>query len=198
MKKLIFLIIFSFIATFSNAQVTVIPTVGFSCSFEETMDVHSPGLNAGVLIDFPFSNKKWSFQTGLGFNNLKRSYNSSFTRTIGGKSITFDEGSRSKYNFLEIPANFVRTIDASRYADIYFAVGAYLGIYLGGEELLRSSKGFSDYALLEAYADEAHLGFTFGTGVEINQVLIGLDINLNATGFEPTQFHFKLKMGYRF
>ena len=199
-RKQIFLIAFScIIANISYAQVTVIPSLGMSRSFSEYTEFSQPGFNAGVLFDFPFPKKSWSFQTGICSNNLKMNEWGNYTRIIGGKSITFDDGRTSRYNFLEIPANLVKRVGLSEDANLYFTGGAYLGIFLSGEDLLRSSNGISDYALFHAYdADYVHLGFMIGTGVEIHKVLIGFDLNLNATDYYPLGFNWKLKVGYRF
>ena len=197
MKKLILLIALCCIANLSNAQITVIPTIGMSCAFSEYAEKSQPGFNVGAIIDLPLSQKSWSFQTGLCYNNLKVNEYGRFIRIIGGKSITFDDGRASKYNLLEVPVNLTKRIDFSEDANLYFVGGAYLSVYLSGEELLRT-KGSSDYVLAHAYIDDVHLGFTLGAGVEINNVLVGLDININATNYYPLGFHLKLKTGYRF
>ena len=188
-KTIIIAIIFSF-PFLSKAQVSSYIIGGTSHGINSN-EVSQPGYNFGVLFDFPFSNY-FSFQTGLNYNSI-----ASDSQWETNRFRAFDEGSYSTFSFLEIPANIAMKIKLSDKTNLRFNTGAYMGIFTGGNSLLRTSTGFSDYALYRSYADPVNLGFLLGTGIEINKIYLGIEGNINATNYIP-EGAIKTKLGIRF
>jgi len=195
MKKTLFILLFSGFTFFSDAQLSCFFVAGSSHSINLSESSQS-GFNVGAILDIPLS-RLWSCQTGLNINSIATDSNWDITKTIGGIDKVFDEGSFSKYNFIEIPTTISLKIKLSENANLRFNTGPYLGIYTGGTSLLRTSTGFSDYALIRPYVDPAHLGFLFGTSFEINKFYIGIEGNINTTDYIPKGV-IKTKLGIRF
>jgi len=195
MKKY-FIILLWGLTTVMQAQVSCYLTGGSSHSINLSTS-SQPGFNFGALIDMPFS-KSWSFQTGLNYNSVALDSHWDVTRYINGvQDAVFDEGSYSRYNFLEIPACISLKIKLSERTNLRFNTGAYMGIFTGGNTLLRTSTGFSDYVLYRSYAAPVNLGFLVGTGIEINKIYLGVEGNINATDYIP-EGAIKTKLGVRF
>jgi hypothetical protein len=196
MKKTIILVFICSLPLLSNAQVSSYIIGGTSHAINLS-EISQPGYNFGVLFDFPFS-KSWSFQTGLNYNYIASDSNWDVTRYVGGvQNAVFDEGSYSTYSFLEIPACISLKFKLSERTNLRFNTGAFMGIFTGGNYLLRTSTGFSDYVLYRSYADPVNLGFLFGTGIEINKIYLGIEGNINATSYIP-EGAIKTKLGIRF
>ena len=196
MKKTIILLFICVLPTLSNAQVSAYILGGTSHGIILS-ESSQPGYNFGVLFDFPFL-KSWSFQTGLNYNSVALDNNWDVTRYIGGiQNAVFDEGSYSTYSFLEIPACISLKLKLTEKTNLRFNTGAYMGIFTGGNTLLRTSTGFSDYALYRSYAYPVNLGFLLGMGIEINKIYLGIEGNINATDYIP-EGTIKTKLGIRF
>ncbi len=196
MKKTIIIAFICSLPFLSKAQVGsyIIGGTSHGISLNE---VSQPGYNFGVLFDFPFS-KSWSFQSGLNYNYVASDNNWDVTQYINRiGNMTFDGGSYSTYSFLEIPACISLKIKLSEKTNLRFNTGPYMGIFTGGNSLLRTSTGFSDYVLNRSYANPVNLGFLIGTGIEINKIFLGIEGNINATDYIP-EGAIKTKLGIRF
>jgi hypothetical protein len=194
MKKIIILL-FLQISIVLNAQVYSYLTVGTSHGID--LNASSlPGFNAGYLIGIPF-NKTWSLQTGMQFNSMKIDNNWSTSEVIGGQTLTFDLGRVAAFNFIELPVAVALKIPFFGGNSFVCNAGTYFSVFTGGETLLRSSSGFTDYALIRTYADPFGVGLMLGVGVDLNKFFVGIEGNLNLPdGYKPDGV-IKTKLGIK-
>ena len=194
MKKHL-IVLFISLSTVVQAQISCYVIGGTSNGIDLSAS-SQPGFNFGALIDMPFS-KLWSFQTGLNYNNVALDSKWDVIRSIGGnQDAVFNEGSFSTFNFLEIPACISLKIKLSEKSNLRFNTGAFMGVFTGGIDLLRTSSGFANYALYPSYADPVNLGFLVGAGIDINKIYLGIEGNINATSYIP-EGTIKTKLGIK-
>lgn len=196
MKKTFILVFICSLPLLSNAQVSSYIIGGTSHGIM-IGEVTQPGYNFGVMFDFPFS-KSWSFQTGLNYNSVTSDDNMSILEYVVNHSETFDAGKLSNFTFLEIPAAISTNIRLSEKSKMRFNAGGYFSIFTGGSSLYRTSNGYSEYVVLPTYSFPIGGGFLFGTGIEINNIYLGLEANVNIPdGYKPISV-LKSKLGIRF
>lgn len=197
MKNILLTIFLCFCFIAVQSQVNVMLFAGSSHGIDLNA-VSLPGYNAGALLDIPINKSKWSLQTGLNINSVVLDNNSSIERYYDlFHSKVFDEGSINSYSFLELPLCVAYNIMFLSGSKMTFNTGIFMGIFTGGKSLLRSSTGFSDYAVETSYADPVNMGFLTGIGFTINRVYLGVEGNINVTEYRPEGV-IKTKFGFSF
>ncbi len=196
MTRIVMIFITLLISVMSFSQKSIYIIAGTTNGIENST-FSNTGFNAGVQFDIPIKGN-WSYQIGLNYNLIYEESNMDVIHYIGNQNILFDEGYISKYNYMEIPSIISYKLKIG--SQIIFRVnyGLFFGVFAGGTSLLRSSKGFSDYSLVELTAYPVHLGFCVGAGVELRNIYLGIEGNTNITDAYLSDGIIKTKLGMRF
>jgi opacity protein-like surface antigen len=167
----------------------------------------NPGFHLGATVDVPLSNFL-SFESGLLFT------------TKGTKSETEIMGADFKarviLSYLEIPLTIKATHDLGGGLKMYGAVGPYVGVGIGGKvkgtiEYQGETETNEEEIKWGGDEDEDDLkrldvGLTFGGGVEINSIMVGISYDLGLSNISAYQDEgttgknrvLKFSVGYRF
>lgn len=161
----------------------------------ETEDLKmKPGFHIAGIIDFQFTDLL-SLETGL---------------ILDTKGFKFeDEGSGYSYKeklntfFLDIPVVLKVSVDAGSSVRIFGAAGPYIGVGLTGKWKSvyedQGAKDTDEEKVEWGNTDDDHLkrldyGLTFGAGVEIKAVLIGISYDLGLANISAfTDYETKIK-----
>lgn len=154
-----------------------------------------PGFNLGAVVDLPFS-KTWSFQTGINYNFVSTDSNRATSKFVVDQMVDFDSGVLYNYSFIEIPASITTGIKLSERSKLKFNLGGYFSVFTGGKSLYRSSNGYSKYVLLPTWTDPVGGGFLVGTGFEINNIYLGMEVNYSPESYNPNTV-IKTKLGIK-
>lgn len=198
MKKMTFTLLLCFCSLLGRSQ-TTIQIFGGTTNAYYLSSIQNMGFNAGALIDIKFK-EKWSFQTGLNVNSYTKeaNYNQNYYFSESGITKFYNEGWISKFNYLEVPIAVSSKIKLKTDMHLVFNAGGYLAMFRGGQKILRSSDASVGYAIVSTNAENVHLGFLLGTGIEINKVCIGFESNFNVTDGLAAETLIKTKFGLRF
>lgn len=138
------------------------------------------GFHIGAIVDMPF-NEFLSFESGLLF-------------TTKGYKYEYKEGFnlKVKLHYLDIPLTLKASRDLWKGFKIFGTAGPYVGIGLSGK-----AKGTIEGVSYEdnitwGSSDEDDLkrfewGLTFGGGVEINSIIIGISYDLGLSNISANQ-----------
>ena len=167
----------------------------------------NPGFHIGLTVDVPF-NDFLSFEPGLLLTTKGMKYEDE----IMGADVT----AKANLYYLDIPLAIKASHDLGDGLKMYGAVGPYVGLGLSGkvkatveyqgdkETEEEDVEWGSDED--EDYLKRLDLGLTFGGGVEINSILIGISYDLGLSNISAYQDYgttsknrvLKFSVGYRF
>lgn len=167
----------------------------------------NPGFHLGLTVDVPF-NDFLSFEPGLVFTTKGMKYEE--------EEMGFEIKAKANLYYLDIPLTIKASHDLGGGLKMFGAIGPYLGMgldgkvkttvkYLGEEETEEedlkwgNDKDEDDLKRLD-------MGLTFGGGVEINSILIGISYDLGLSNISAYQDYgttsknrvLKFSAGYRF
>ncbi len=167
----------------------------------------NPGFHIGATVDVPF-NDFLSFESGLLLTTKGLKYEDE----IRGVNVT----EKSNLYYLDIPLTLKAFHDYRRGLKIYGAIGPYIGVGLSGKfKVTVEYQGNEETAEKDVKwgSDEDEddlkrldMGLTFGGGVEINSITIGISGDLGLSNiFADQDFGvtsknrvLKFSVGYRF
>ncbi|NLO51930.1 MAG: PorT family protein [Bacteroidales bacterium] len=167
----------------------------------------NPGFHIGLSVDIPF-NKSLSLEPGLLLTTKGMKYEDDYLGVdISAKAILY---------YLELPLTIKASQDLGGGSKIFGAVGPYVGLGLSGKVMATA-----EYQGQEETEEEKvkwgndkdkddlkrlDMGLTFGAGVEISSILIGISYDLGLSNNSPYQDNgatsknrvLKFSIGYRF
>lgn len=167
----------------------------------------NPGFHLGLTVDIPF-NDFLSFEPGLLFTTKGMKYEDE----ILGADVT----AKANLYYLDIPLSLKASHDLGGGLKMFGAVGPYVGLGLSGK-----LKGTVEYQGEKETEEEdikwgsdededdlkrLDMGLTFGGGVEINSIMIGISYDLGLSNIAAYQDYgstsknrvLKFSVGYRF
>jgi hypothetical protein len=169
--------------------------------------IMNPGFHAGITVDVPL-NDFLSFEPGLIFTTKGFKYEERFQ----GVDIT----EKLNLYYLDFPLSLKATHDFNDGLNIFAAFGPYLGVGLSGEIIGYAEEQGTTVEVKEDidWGDNEDrdlirrfdMGLSFGGGIEVNSVLIGVyyDHGLyNTSPYEENGYQLKhrvlkFSLGYRF
>ena len=167
----------------------------------------NPGFHIGATVDVPF-NDFLSFETGLLFTTKGMKYEDE----ILGADVT----AKANLYYLDVPLTLKASHDLGGGLKMFGAVGPYVGFGMSGK--VKSTVEYQGDEETEeedinwgSDEDEDDLkrldmGLTFGGGVEINSIMIGISYDLGLSNISAYQDYgttsknkvLKFSVGYRF
>ncbi len=167
----------------------------------------NPGFHIGGTVDVPISDIL-SFESGL----LLTTKGFKYEEEVMGISVK----TKANLYYLDIPLTLKASHELSEGLKIFGAVGPYVGIGLSGK-----IKATAEYLGVEETEEEdvkwgsdeenddikrLDMGLTFGGGVEINAIMLGISYDLGLANISPYQEDgatsknkvLKFSIGYRF
>jgi len=166
-----------------------------------------PGFHLGATVDLPL-NEFLSFESGLLFTTKGTKYEE---ETMGANL-----SAKVNLSYLDIPLTLKATHDLGEGIKMFGAVGPYVGIGIGGNikgtfEYQGESETDEEDIVWGSDEDDADLkrldmGLTFGGGVEINLITLGISYDLGLSNNSPYQDNgttsknrvLRFSVGYRF
>lgn len=167
----------------------------------------NPGFHLGFTVDVPF-NGFLSVEPGIFFTTKGYRYKQS----ILGVSLT----TKANTYYLDIPVALKLSYEIFNGFKLFGTVGPYVGFGLGGDLVVIGKSGMGEESgktKIKWGNDEAddHFkrfdwGVTFGGGVEIRSILVGVSYDLGLYNISPYQERgrctnnriLKISVGYRF
>ena len=162
----------------------------------------NPGFHVEAIVDMPF-NKFLSFESGLLF-------------TTKGYKLEDDEifkiKAESKLYYLDIPLTIKASHDLWKGLKMFGTAGPYVGVGLSGKtKVYFEDLKIDDHNINWGSSDEDNLkrlewGLTFGGGVEISSIIIGISYDLGLSNISANQDNgtkaknkvLKFSVGYMF
>lgn len=166
-----------------------------------------PGFHLGGTVDVPF-NEFFSFEPGLMFTTKGMKYDAEI--------LGVDISAKANLYYLDIPLTFKAKHDLGGGTKIFGAFGPYVGIGLSGKvkaTMTYQGQEETDEIDITWGSDENEddlkrfeLGLTFGAGVEIKSILIGISYDLGLSNISAYQDFgstsknrvLRFSVGYRF
>ena len=162
----------------------------------------NPGFHIGAIVDMPF-NDFLSFESGLLFTNKGYKY---YEESEG-----YNYNVKVKLYYLDIPLTIKASHDLGKGLKMFGTAGPYVGVGLSGnvkgnvegnnnkENINWGSSDKDTFKRLE-------WGLTFGGGVEINSIIIGISYDLGLSNISSYQDNgvtaknkvLKFSVGYMF
>lgn len=146
-----------------------------------------PGFHAGVAADIPLSSY-FSIEPALLYSNKGFKYKGNFL----GSDIDVS----TNLHYLDIPVNFKASTQMEGGIRIYAAAGPYMGIGMAGKGKVKiTGQGTSQEVNedVEWGSEDGYIlrrldfGATFGAGVEVKQIQIGLSYDLGLANISASQ-----------
>lgn len=215
LTKVLAILLISFLCYHSNAQTVGIKGgLNLANMLEKDDDATysndysmNPGFHLGVTLDVPFNNFL-SFEPGLLFTTKGMKYEDDFM----GVDVT----AKANLYYLDIPLALKASHDLGGGLRMFGTFGPYIGIGLSGKiKATAEYQGQKETEEVdvewgndenEDYLKRLDMGLTFGGGVEINSLMIGISydlglLNISAYQDEGTTSKnrvLKFSVGYRF
>ena len=206
-------IVFSIVFAFSAKAQTFTAKAGFNLAdlkekggfFSPDYDM-KPGFHVGLAAEFPI-NKFLSIEPALIYN----SKGARLEETISGINVSAD----LNLQYLDIPVNLKVHQQMEGGLKIFATAGPYLGIGLAGKAKAKASgqgsSGSDEQKVSWGTSSEddykrPEFGATFGAGVEIKMVQVGISYDLGLSniaanrdnGYSVKNRVLKFSVGYRF
>ena len=195
---------------FAHAQITIAGKEGhlgiraglnltkFSGDLDEDV-MFKPGLQLGVVANFPMKNEKIIFQPGIIFSQMGAKWEDSDSGTIGQIKWSTEEVMTFTLNYLKLPANFLWQNPLGSGNVLLLQAGPYLGYGIGGKAKLQETVKMGDETETEKEEETINFGgssskhdfksFDLGIGLGVGilfqdkfQVGIGYNLGLSDIG----------------
>jgi len=115
-----------------------------------------PGIQLGVVANFPMKNKKLTFQPGLIFAQQGAKWKDSETERKLGISYEMDTEMKMVLNYLQLPVNLLYRHELNSGNILLLQAGPYLGYGISGKSKFKETANFSglskqELELLQSY-----------------------------------------------
>ena len=157
---------------------------------------YKPGIQLGVVVEFPMKNEKFVIQPGILFSQTGAKYKISTSMDMNDSKMTIKDMRTYTLNYLQVPVNFLYKHDLGG-SMLLLQAGPYLGYAIGGKNKTEnsttlkpdpnnlSSKKNDSKSIKFGSDKDKHdykafdLGFGLGAGLMFNEkIQAGLSYNL--------------------
>lgn len=212
MKKSILTVLFALICTIGFAQVSFNVKAGLNLSsyIGENSDnaKFKPGARVGVGMEYQFTDMV-SLQPSLFFSQKGAKYSGKFE----GQITSADAELKINQLYLELPVNVQLRFNLTDNINFIAATGPYLACGVGGKAKLEGNASIAGIGgktsdKISTFGDDGldlnrfDAGWNIGLGLEIGQILVGLDTQLGFCklydGEAPHNANIGITVGYKF
>jgi len=151
-----------------------------------------PGIQLGVVVNFPMKNEKLTFQTGLIYSQQGAKWKASGTVTYLTVPIKCEADVRMNLNYFQIPLNFLYRHDLNSDLSLLLQAGPYICYGINGK--LKSKVKVSAAGVTESESDEENL--KFGSEDELNNFDLGLGLGVGVLFREKIHVGLGYNLGF--